>query len=74
MNGGQTLDRQELPPAAARQRHRVLLRLVLGLLQIFGASAGLYLVVRTGLSVPTVAAVTGTLAISIASRIIFTKQ
>ena len=66
-----TVQHQRLP--TARQRNRARLRLAFGLLQIMGASAGLYLLLRTGLTLPTVIVVAATLAISLTSRIIFTR-
>ena len=64
---------QNLSAVTPRQRNRALLRLIFGLLQIAGASAGLYLLVRTGLTAPTVIIVTGTLVISIISRVMFSR-
>ena len=66
-----TLHDQDLPAVTPRQRNRARMRLAFGFLQIMGASTGLYLLVRTGLTAPTVIVVTGTLVISIISRVIF---
>ena len=74
MSASQGLHDQELPAVTARQRNRAWLRLVLGLVQIAGASAGLYLLVRTGLTLPTVIVVAGTLVISVVSRVIFARS
>jgi len=74
MSASQGLHDQELPAVTARQRNRAWLRLVLGLVQIAGASAGLYLLVRTGLTLATVIVVVTTLVISIVSRLVFARS
>ena len=61
----------ESPAQVARERRRALLRLAFGSVQIMGASAGLYLLVATGASIPTGIVVGLTLIVTIASRIIF---
>lgn len=55
-------------------RKRALFRLVLGQLQIIGATAGFYLLMTTGASQKTVIVVGTTLIISITSRIIFRSK
>ena len=56
------------------QRKRAVLRLILGQLQIIGATAGLCLLVKSGVSRETAIVVGTTLLISIASRIIFRSR
>jgi hypothetical protein len=53
------------------ERKCAVLRLILGQLQIIGATAGLYLLVKTGVSRETAIVVGITLLVSITSRIIF---
>lgn len=71
MNIGRTLSGRNGSGPTGRQRSLAFLRLVLGLLQIAGASAGLYLLLRTGITSQTVIIVSATAVVSLLSRTIF---
>jgi hypothetical protein len=58
----------------ARERKRALLRLAFGSVQIMGASAGLYLLLKTGASVATGLVVGITMVVTIVSRLLFASD
>ena len=58
----------------AQERRRALFRLAFGSLQIMGASAGLYLLLKTGASVATGIVVTATMVMTIISRLLFSSN
>ena len=54
--------------------NRAWLRLIFGQLQIIGATAGLYLLIETGVSRETTIVVGATLLVSICSRLVFSRK
>jgi hypothetical protein len=63
-----------LSPEERRQLKRAGLRFSLGSLQISGATVGVYLLITTGASEATLAAVLGTLLVSLCSRLVFARK
>lgn len=49
-------------------------RLAIGLAQMFGAVAGVTLLIQTGLSVPTIVVTAATTGLSVTSRILYGRR
>jgi hypothetical protein len=57
-----------------KQRRRARIQLLLGLLQLFGATAGVVLLITTGASVWTLAVVGATMCVTVLSRTWFPRR
>ena len=64
-------DTGNIPEPKRHQRRRAVLRIVLGQLQIIGATVGLLLLLGTGVSGWTAGVITGTGLISLVSWLLF---